>query len=117
MASFLVGWFAAFTIRALDRSIADDTLNALIAQGDRHVLTVAHCVHVAVALFDFFFDLVFDKRIEILDLFACYATLFGLRFGALNKLDLPEHLLFHDMVCGLNMCPAALHKVALIHVM
>eukprot|EP00957_Ditylum_brightwellii_P202041 15328326-Ditylum_brightwellii.AAC.1 len=35
MASFLVGWFATVIVRALFRSIPDDTLHALVAQGDR----------------------------------------------------------------------------------
>eukprot|EP00957_Ditylum_brightwellii_P186917 14234062-Ditylum_brightwellii.AAC.1 len=117
MASFLVNRFATVAIRALDRSIADDTLNALVAQGDRQVLKVAHCLHVAVALFDCFFDLVFDEHIEILDLFACQATLFGPPFSVLDKPNLLEPLPFCDMVCGLNVLPAALHKVALVHVM
>eukprot|EP00957_Ditylum_brightwellii_P092291 7026879-Ditylum_brightwellii.AAC.1 len=70
MASFLVGRLATVVVRALNRSIADDTLDAFIAQGDRQVLKVAYCIHVAVALFDRVVDLVFDKHIEILDLFA-----------------------------------------------
>eukprot|EP00957_Ditylum_brightwellii_P113268 8636815-Ditylum_brightwellii.AAC.1 len=114
MASFLVGQLATVIVRAFDRSIADDTLDALTARGDRQVLEVAHCVHVTVALFDHLFDLVFDKCVEILDLFACQAAPFGLPFGILYKPDLPEPLLFRDMVRGLNMLPVALHKVALI---
>eukprot|EP00957_Ditylum_brightwellii_P015978 1203628-Ditylum_brightwellii.AAC.1 len=117
MASFLVGRFVTLAIRALNRSIVDDTLDALVAQGDRQVLEVAHCVHAVVTLFDCFFDLVFDEHVEILDLFACQAALFGLPFGVLDKPDLPEPLLFCDTVCGLNMLPAALHKVALIRAM
>eukprot|EP00957_Ditylum_brightwellii_P092370 7032926-Ditylum_brightwellii.AAC.1 len=113
MASFLVGQFATVVIRALNRSITDDTMDAIVTQGDRQVLEVAHCVHVAVVLSDCFFDLVFDKHVEILDLFACQATIFGLPFGILDKPDLPEPLLFHAVVHGLNVLPAALHKVAL----
>eukprot|EP00957_Ditylum_brightwellii_P066502 5048878-Ditylum_brightwellii.AAC.1 len=114
MASFLVGPFATVVVRALNRSIADDTLDALVAQGDRQFLKVFHCVHVAVALFDHFFDLVFDKLVEILDLFACQVMLFGLPFGVLDKLDLPEPLLFRDAMHGLNVLPVALHKVILV---
>eukprot|EP00957_Ditylum_brightwellii_P116700 8901603-Ditylum_brightwellii.AAC.1 len=117
MASFLVGQLATLIVRALNRSIADDTLDALVTQGDRQVLKVAHCVPVAVTLFDCIFDLVFDKCIEILDLFACQAALFGPPFGVLDKLDMLEPLLFCDMVCGLNVLPAGLHKVALVCVM
>eukprot|EP00957_Ditylum_brightwellii_P060902 4622622-Ditylum_brightwellii.AAC.1 len=89
MASFLVGRFGTVIVRALDR----------------------------IVLFDRFFDLIFDKHVDILDLFACQAVLFGLPFGVLYKPDLPEPLLFRDMVHGLNVLPAALHKVALIPVM
>eukprot|EP00957_Ditylum_brightwellii_P188710 14364859-Ditylum_brightwellii.AAC.1 len=117
MASFLVGRFVTSVVRALIRSIADDTLDAIIAQGDRQVLEVAHCVHVMVALFDYLFNLVFDKHIEILDLFACQAALFGPPFGILDKPDLPEPLLFCDTVHRLNVLPVALHKVALVCVM
>eukprot|EP00957_Ditylum_brightwellii_P041010 3105226-Ditylum_brightwellii.AAC.1 len=70
MASFLVGLLATLIIRAFDRSIADDTLDALFSQGDRQFLKVAHCVNAAVVFFDCFFDFVFGKCIEILDLFA-----------------------------------------------
>eukprot|EP00957_Ditylum_brightwellii_P193726 14752268-Ditylum_brightwellii.AAC.1 len=81
MASFLVGWFAIVVVRALNRSIADDTLDALVAQGNRQAL------------------------------------LFGPLFGVLDKLDLLEPLLFRDIVRGLNVLPAALHKFALVYVM
>eukprot|EP00957_Ditylum_brightwellii_P061702 4682283-Ditylum_brightwellii.AAC.1 len=74
-------------------------------------------MHVVAALFDHFFDLVFDEHVEILDLFACQVAPFGLPFGILNKLDLPEPLLFHNMVHGLNVLPVALHKVALVRAM
>eukprot|EP00957_Ditylum_brightwellii_P114876 8760598-Ditylum_brightwellii.AAC.1 len=78
-------------------------------------------MHAAVTLFDCFFDrffdLVFDERVEILDLFACRAMLFGPPFGVLNKPDLPEPLLFRNTVCGLHMLPAALHKDTLVHAM
>eukprot|EP00957_Ditylum_brightwellii_P201146 15324258-Ditylum_brightwellii.AAC.1 len=77
MASFLVGQLVTVVVQALNRSIADDSLDALVAQGDRQVLKVAHYVHVAVALFDPFFNLVFDKPVEILDLFSCQAAPFG----------------------------------------
>eukprot|EP00957_Ditylum_brightwellii_P145389 11071533-Ditylum_brightwellii.AAC.1 len=117
MASFLVSWIATVVIRALNRSIADDTLNALATRGVRQVLEVAHCVHITVALFDHLFDLVFDEHVEILDLFACYAALFGPPFGVLDKPDLQEPLLFCDTVRGLSMLPAGLHKVALVRVM
>eukprot|EP00957_Ditylum_brightwellii_P044527 3377522-Ditylum_brightwellii.AAC.1 len=117
MASFLVDRFVTVVIRAPNRSITDYTLDTLVAQGDRQVLKVAHCVHVTVALFDHFFDLVFDKRVEIIDLFACQATLFGPTFGVLDKPDLLEPLLFCDTVRGLNVLPATLHKVALVCVM
>eukprot|EP00957_Ditylum_brightwellii_P177519 13520671-Ditylum_brightwellii.AAC.1 len=125
MASFLVGRLATAIVRALNKSIANNILDALVAQGDRQVLEVAHCVHVAVALidlvfdlaFDLFFDLFFEEHIEILDLFACQAAPFGMPFGVLGKPDLSEPLLFRDMVHGLNMLPAALHKVALIRTM
>eukprot|EP00957_Ditylum_brightwellii_P117522 8963214-Ditylum_brightwellii.AAC.1 len=71
MASFLVGRLVTVVVQALNRSINDDTLDALVAQGDRQVLKVAHCVHVLVTLFDHLFDLVFDEHVKILDLFAC----------------------------------------------
>eukprot|EP00957_Ditylum_brightwellii_P034872 2642683-Ditylum_brightwellii.AAC.1 len=114
MASFLVGWFATVAVRALNRSIADNTLGFFVAQGDKQVLKVDHCVHVAVVLFDSFFDLVFDECVEILDLFAYQAMLFGLPFGIFNKPNLPEPLLFCNTVCGLHMLPTALHKVTLV---
>eukprot|EP00957_Ditylum_brightwellii_P114628 8741841-Ditylum_brightwellii.AAC.1 len=96
MASFLVAQLATVVIQFLNRSITYGTLDALVAQGDRQVLKVSHHVHVAVALFDGLFDLVFDKRVEVLDLFACQAAPFGLSFGVLNKPDLLEPLLFCD---------------------
>eukprot|EP00957_Ditylum_brightwellii_P015949 1201167-Ditylum_brightwellii.AAC.1 len=71
MALFLGSRLATLVVRALNRSMANDTLDALVAQGDGQVLEVAHHVHVAVALFDHLFNLVFDKCVEILDLFAC----------------------------------------------
>eukprot|EP00957_Ditylum_brightwellii_P125881 9595895-Ditylum_brightwellii.AAC.1 len=74
-------------------------------------------MHVVVALFDRLFNLVFDKCVEILDLFACQAAPFSPSFGVLNKLDLPEPLLFHDMVCRLNVLPEGLCKVILVRVM
>eukprot|EP00957_Ditylum_brightwellii_P161317 12282793-Ditylum_brightwellii.AAC.1 len=116
MALFLVGQFVTLVVRTLNRSITDDALDALVAQGDRQVLKVAHHVHAAVALFDCFFDLVLDRQVEILDLFACQAMLFGLPFNVLYKLDLLELLLFYVAVCGLNVLPAALHKVPFISV-
>eukprot|EP00957_Ditylum_brightwellii_P049532 3757326-Ditylum_brightwellii.AAC.1 len=64
MASFLVGRLATVVVQVLIRSVADDTLDALIAQGDRQVLKVVHCMHVTVALFDHLIDLVFDKRVQ-----------------------------------------------------
>eukprot|EP00957_Ditylum_brightwellii_P069497 5277408-Ditylum_brightwellii.AAC.1 len=85
-------------------------MDALVARGGRQVLEVAHCVHVAVALFDCLFNLVFDERIEVLDLFACQAAPFGSPFGILNKPDLPEPLMFRNTACGLNVLPAGLHK-------
>eukprot|EP00957_Ditylum_brightwellii_P143177 10909253-Ditylum_brightwellii.AAC.1 len=114
MVSFLVSRFATVAIRALIRSIADDTLDALVAQGDRHIFEDTHHMHVVVELFDHFFDLIFDECIEIIDLFTCQAALFGLPFGIFNKPDLPMPLLFHDAVRGLNVLPAALNKVALV---
>eukprot|EP00957_Ditylum_brightwellii_P161379 12287804-Ditylum_brightwellii.AAC.1 len=90
MASFLVGQLATVVIRALIRSIADDTLDALIAQGDRQVLEIAHCMH---------------------------AALFGLPFGILDKPDLLKPLLFCNTVHGMNVLPVALHNAALVHVM
>eukprot|EP00957_Ditylum_brightwellii_P184320 14039730-Ditylum_brightwellii.AAC.1 len=66
MASFLVGRLATVVVRALNRSIADDTLNALVAQRDR----------------------------QVLNLFASQAMPFGPPFSVLNKPDLPEPLLF-----------------------
>eukprot|EP00957_Ditylum_brightwellii_P046749 3548153-Ditylum_brightwellii.AAC.1 len=117
MASFFVGWLTTVVIRALNRSIVDDTLDALVARGDREVLKVAHHMHDTAALFDRLFDLVFDKRIEILDLFACQAVPFGPPFGILNKPDLPEPLLLCNTVRGLNVLPAGLYNVALVCVM
>eukprot|EP00957_Ditylum_brightwellii_P118854 9065199-Ditylum_brightwellii.AAC.1 len=69
MASFLGSWLAALVVIALDRSVADDTLDTLVAQGDGQVLKVAHCVHIVVTLFDHLIDLVLGKFVEILDLF------------------------------------------------
>eukprot|EP00957_Ditylum_brightwellii_P028850 2179948-Ditylum_brightwellii.AAC.1 len=74
-------------------------------------------MHVGVALFDHLIDIVFNECIEILDLFACQAAVFGAPFGVLDKPDQPEPLLFRDIVHGLNVLPVALHKVALIQVM
>eukprot|EP00957_Ditylum_brightwellii_P037048 2804993-Ditylum_brightwellii.AAC.1 len=70
-----------------------------------------------VTLFDHLIDLVFDEYVEILDFFGTYAALFGLPFGVLDKPDLLEPLLFRDIVLGLNVLPAGLHKVALVCVM
>eukprot|EP00957_Ditylum_brightwellii_P001039 82490-Ditylum_brightwellii.AAC.1 len=117
MASFLVGRLVTLITRALDKSIAGDTLDALVSQGDRQALKIAHHIHVAVALFDCLFDLVFDKRVEILDPFAYQAALFGPPFGILDKPDLQKPLLFRDAVHGLNVLPVRLHKVALVCVM
>eukprot|EP00957_Ditylum_brightwellii_P016792 1263977-Ditylum_brightwellii.AAC.1 len=64
MASLLVGWLATVVVRFLIRSIADDTLDTRIAQGDRQVLKVAHRVHVTIAFFDRLIYLVFDKRVQ-----------------------------------------------------
>eukprot|EP00957_Ditylum_brightwellii_P172558 13136631-Ditylum_brightwellii.AAC.1 len=94
MASFLVGRLATVIVGVLIRSITDDTLDPLIAQGDRQVLKVAHHMHVVVMLFDPIIDLVFDKHIQVLDLFACQATSFRAPFGIFYKLDLLEPLLF-----------------------
>eukprot|EP00957_Ditylum_brightwellii_P038062 2879082-Ditylum_brightwellii.AAC.1 len=69
MASFLRSWLVTLVIRALGRSIADDTLDTRVAQGDGQVLEVAHCIHAVVAFFGCLINLVLDKRIEILDLF------------------------------------------------
>eukprot|EP00957_Ditylum_brightwellii_P144887 11035445-Ditylum_brightwellii.AAC.1 len=69
MASFLRSWLATLVIKALSRSIADDTLDTLITQGDGQVLKVGHRVHVMVALFDCLIDLALDEHVEILDLF------------------------------------------------
>eukprot|EP00957_Ditylum_brightwellii_P009855 743495-Ditylum_brightwellii.AAC.1 len=70
MASFLGSWLATLIVRALNRSIADDALDALVTQGDGQVLKVIHHMHVAFALFGHLFDLVLDKCIDILDLYA-----------------------------------------------
>eukprot|EP00957_Ditylum_brightwellii_P001772 136408-Ditylum_brightwellii.AAC.1 len=64
MASFLVGRLATVAVQVFIRSIADDTLDALIAQGDRQFLKVTHCMHVTVALFDCLINLFFDKRVQ-----------------------------------------------------
>eukprot|EP00957_Ditylum_brightwellii_P028223 2131649-Ditylum_brightwellii.AAC.1 len=69
MASFLGSWLAVLVVRALDRSIADDTLDTLVAQGDGQVLKVTHHVHVTVVFFDHLINLALDERVEILDLF------------------------------------------------
>eukprot|EP00957_Ditylum_brightwellii_P093949 7154174-Ditylum_brightwellii.AAC.1 len=69
MALFLGSQLVTLVVRALIRSITDDTLDTLVAQGDGHVLKVAHCVHVSVALFDHLINLVLDEHIETLDLF------------------------------------------------
>eukprot|EP00957_Ditylum_brightwellii_P133098 10148639-Ditylum_brightwellii.AAC.1 len=70
-ASFLVGRLATVTVQFLIGSDADDALDALIAQRDGYVLEVAHCVHVTVVLLDCLFNLVFEERVQVLDLFAC----------------------------------------------
>eukprot|EP00957_Ditylum_brightwellii_P146321 11141498-Ditylum_brightwellii.AAC.1 len=62
MASLLVGRLVAIAIRFLIGSVANDAFHAFIAQGEGEVVKVAHCVHVAVAILDCFFDLVLDKR-------------------------------------------------------
>eukprot|EP00957_Ditylum_brightwellii_P164979 12561248-Ditylum_brightwellii.AAC.1 len=72
IASFLVGRLVTDVVQALNNSIADDTLNALIAQGDRQIL----------------------KYADILDLFACQNMAFGQPFGIFNKPDLLKPLLF-----------------------
>eukprot|EP00957_Ditylum_brightwellii_P086743 6600814-Ditylum_brightwellii.AAC.1 len=64
MASFLVGQLATVAVQFLIGSVADDALNAIIAQGDGYVLKVAHRVHVAFALFDCLIDLVFTKCVQ-----------------------------------------------------
>eukprot|EP00957_Ditylum_brightwellii_P185489 14122981-Ditylum_brightwellii.AAC.1 len=74
-------------------------------------------MYVVIALLDCAVDLVFDKCIEILDLFGALAVLLGGPFGILNKTDLPESLLFHDMASGLNVLLASLIAVALLYVM
>eukprot|EP00957_Ditylum_brightwellii_P121927 9298377-Ditylum_brightwellii.AAC.1 len=70
MALFLGSWLAALIVRALNRSIVDDTLDTLIAQGDGQVLKAAHCMHVTFVLFDCLINFVLDKSVEILDLFS-----------------------------------------------
>eukprot|EP00957_Ditylum_brightwellii_P185432 14119706-Ditylum_brightwellii.AAC.1 len=69
MASFLGSQLVTLVFRALDRGTADDTLETLVAQGEGQVLKVAHCMHVAVVLFNHLINLVLDKCIEILDPF------------------------------------------------
>eukprot|EP00957_Ditylum_brightwellii_P096504 7349772-Ditylum_brightwellii.AAC.1 len=64
MASLLVGRLAAIAVQFLIACVADDAFHAFITQGEGDVVKVAHCVHVAVALLDCFFDLVLDKHVQ-----------------------------------------------------
>eukprot|EP00957_Ditylum_brightwellii_P005657 431564-Ditylum_brightwellii.AAC.1 len=98
MASLLVGRLAAVAVRFLITSVIDDALDAIIARGDGHILKVAHCVHVAVALFDHLVDLVLDERVQVLDLLAGQAASLSVPFGVFNGPDLLEPLLFRDTV-------------------
>eukprot|EP00957_Ditylum_brightwellii_P025609 1935325-Ditylum_brightwellii.AAC.1 len=68
MSSFLRIRLATLVVRALIRSIADDTLDTLNASGDRQILKVAHCMHVVILLLDHLINLVLYKIIDILDL-------------------------------------------------
>ena len=74
-------------------------------------------MHVAVALFDRLVDFVFDKHVQVLDLFACHVASLCVPFGVFNKPDLLEPLLFRNTVRGLNVFPARISKVALVGVM
>ena len=68
MALFFGSWLAILVIWALFRSIADDTLDTLVAWEEGQVFEVAYCVH-AVVLHGYLLNLIFDKCAEILDLF------------------------------------------------
>eukprot|EP00957_Ditylum_brightwellii_P087103 6629470-Ditylum_brightwellii.AAC.1 len=113
MASLLVGQLAAIAVQFLIGSVADDSLNAIIARGDGQILKVAHRVHVTVALLDCLFDLVLDKRVQVFDLSACQVAFLGTPFGALHEPDLPEPLLLCNTVRGLNVLFTRFSKVAL----
>ena len=71
MASRLVGWLVAIAVQFFITCVADDAFHAFIAQGEGDVVKVAHRMHVAVALLDRFVNLVLDKHVQVLDLFAC----------------------------------------------
>ena len=64
-------------------------------------------------LLDRFFDLVLDRRVQVLDLSACYAAFLGLPFGVLHKPNLLEPLFLCKMVRWLNVLLARFSKVAL----
>eukprot|EP00957_Ditylum_brightwellii_P006053 458423-Ditylum_brightwellii.AAC.1 len=65
MASFLRSQLANLVIRALNRSIADGTLDTLVTCGEGQILKVAYCMHVTIILLDCLIDLVFGKFVEI----------------------------------------------------
>eukprot|EP00957_Ditylum_brightwellii_P138630 10566941-Ditylum_brightwellii.AAC.1 len=102
MASLLVGWLAVVAVRFFVRSVADD---------------VSHCVLVAVAILDHLIALVFDKRVQVLDLSACQAAFLGVPLSVFYNTDLPEPLLLCNTVRWLNVLLARLNKVALGGVM
>eukprot|EP00957_Ditylum_brightwellii_P106742 8143616-Ditylum_brightwellii.AAC.1 len=117
MASLLVGRLAAVAVQFLIGSVADDALNDIISQGDGQILEVTYRVHVTVALLDYLIDLVLDKHVQVFDLSACQAAFLGVPFGVFNKLNLPEPLLFCNMVRWLNVFLARFSEVALGGVM
>eukprot|EP00957_Ditylum_brightwellii_P070628 5366392-Ditylum_brightwellii.AAC.1 len=59
------------------------------------------------------FNLVLDKRVQVLDLSACQAVFLGTPLGIFHKLDLLEPLLLRNVVHRLNVLLARFSKVAL----
>eukprot|EP00957_Ditylum_brightwellii_P060706 4608897-Ditylum_brightwellii.AAC.1 len=72
-------------------------MDALITGGDGQILKVAYHVHAAVVLLDCLINIVLVKCVEIFDPFVAQVTLLGAPLGILNKADLLEPLLSHDI--------------------
>eukprot|EP00957_Ditylum_brightwellii_P137100 10453554-Ditylum_brightwellii.AAC.2 len=117
MASFFGSQLAILISRVFNRSITHTTLDTLIAGGDGQLLKVTHYMHVTVVLLDRLINLVLYKHVEIFDLFSAHVTLLGAPLGILNKVDLLEHLLFHDIVSGLNILLVSLIILTIFCVM
>eukprot|EP00957_Ditylum_brightwellii_P180193 13725822-Ditylum_brightwellii.AAC.1 len=113
MASLFGSQLVILIFRVLNRSVTHDTLDTLITGRDGQLLEVAHQMHVVIALLHCHINLVLDKRIEIFDLFGAQAMLLDMPLSIINKVDLPEPLLFCDMMSGLNILPVSLIIVAL----